>query len=92
MADILMTSRRADTKKMFEDSRGSAACGAADSLGLAAAPTFAVMALVTAVGSGQPDMLCAATQDALPLSGMALMYLLMSAFHVGPWLKLISDR
>jgi hypothetical protein len=37
-------------------------------------------------------MLCLATQDAPPLSGMALMYLLMSAFHSAPWLKLMSGR
>jgi hypothetical protein len=28
----------------------------------------------------------------LPLSGMIPMYLLMSAFHSQPWLKLISSR
>jgi hypothetical protein len=56
---------------------------------LAAAPTFAIMALVTGVG-GTPDMLCSAAQDASPLSGMVPMYLLMSAFHAAPWLKLIS--
>ena len=27
-----------------------------------------------------------------PLSGMATMYLLMSAFHAAPWLKLIRGR
>ena len=27
-----------------------------------------------------------------PLSGMAPMYLLMSAFHASPWLELISRR
>ena len=34
----------------------------------------------------------AAAPGASPLSGMALMYLLMSAFHLAPWLKLISSR
>jgi hypothetical protein len=58
---------------------------------LAAAPTFAVMALLTAVlGGGSQHMLCSATQD--ELSGMIPMYLLMSAFHAAPWLKLISGR
>jgi hypothetical protein len=33
-------------------------------------------------------MLCSAPH-ASPLSQMATMYLLMSAFHAGPWLKLI---
>jgi hypothetical protein len=65
----------------------------ADWLCLAAAPSFAIMALLTGVlGGGPPDMLCSATQDASPLSGMLPMYLLMSAFHSAPWLKLISAR
>jgi hypothetical protein len=51
------------------------------------------MALLTAFrGSSPPDMLCAAAQGASPLSGMAAMYWLMSAFHSAPWLKLISNR
>ncbi|WP_454619400.1 hypothetical protein [Bradyrhizobium cenepequi] len=61
---------------------------AADWLSLAAAPTFAIMALLTAVG-GAPDMLCSA---ASPLAGMVPMYVLMTAFHSGPWLKLIARR
>jgi hypothetical protein len=64
--------------------------GAADWLCLAAAPTFAIMALLTGVlGGGPQDMLCAA---ASPLNGMVAMYLLMSAFHSAPWLKLISSQ
>jgi hypothetical protein len=67
--------------------------GGADWLSLAAAPTFAIMALLAAVpGGGPADMLCAATRKASPLSGMVLMYMLMSAFHAAPWLKLISSR
>lgn len=71
---------------------GVAAPGAAGLLGLAAAPTFAIMGLLTVLNGGPPDMLCLVAQDASPLSGMALMYLLMSAFHSAPWLKLISGR
>ena len=60
-------------------------------LSLAAAPTFAIMALLTgAQGGGAADMLCQAAQGASPWSGMALMYVLMSAFHLVPWLKLLS--
>jgi hypothetical protein len=67
----------------------AAILGAADWLCLAAAPTFAIMALLTGVpGSGQTTMVCATAPDASPLSGMAAMYLLMSAFHLAPWLKL----
>jgi hypothetical protein len=67
--------------------------GAADWLSLAAAPTFAFLALLTAVPGGGPlDMLCTATPGASPFSGMVLMYGLMSAFHLGPWLRLIASR
>ena len=72
--------------------RNAAALGAADWLCLAAAPTFAIMALLTGVLGGAPNMLCSAAQDASPLSGMVPMYMLMSAFHSAPWLKLISSR
>jgi hypothetical protein len=60
-----------------------------DVLALAASPTFALMALLTAVlGSGPAELLCS-TALASPLNGMVTMYLLMSAFHATPWLKLI---
>ena len=72
------------------DNGNVTAIGAADVLYLAAAPTFAIMALLSSVlGSGPLDALCSA---ASPLSGMVPMYLLMSAFHLAPWLKLISSR
>jgi hypothetical protein len=83
------TGERASGVIRHESGR-AAALGAADWLCLAAAPTFAIMALLTAVpADGPPEMLCSA---ASPLSGMAPMYLLMSAFHSAPWLKLISSR
>ena len=76
-----------------DKSDNAAARGAADWLCLAAAPSFAIMALLTGVlGGGPTDMLGSAAQHASPLSGMAPMYLLMSAFHLAPWLKLISAR
>ncbi len=60
-------------------------------LSLAATPTFAIMALLTALhGGGMPDMICSA--DGSPLTGMLPMYLLMSAFHLAPWLRLLSGR
>jgi hypothetical protein len=66
---------------------------AAEWLGFAAAPTFAVMALLTGIqDAGMPDRLCSAAHGVSPLSGMAPMYLLMSAFHLAPWLKLLSSR
>jgi hypothetical protein len=70
---------------------GHSAPGPAAWLGLAAAPTFALMALWTGLFSGQPDMLCMAMQGSSPMSGMTVMYLLMSAFHAPPWLRLISN-
>jgi hypothetical protein len=70
----------------------AAALGAADWLSLAAAPTFAIMALLTGVpGGGPPDMLCSAA-EASPLGGMVPIYLLMSAFHSAAWLRLVSNR
>ena len=71
----------------------AAAPGAAGWLSLAAAPTFAVMALLTGVqSSGQPDIFCSAMHNASPLGGMVPMYVLMAAFHLSPWLKLIARR
>jgi hypothetical protein len=69
----------------------AAARGIADWLCLAAAPTFAIMALLTASSSG-PDMTCMTAQDASPLGGMVPMYVLMSAFHSAPWLRLVASR
>ena len=66
---------------------------AAEWLSLAAAPTFALMALLTAIlGGGAADAICSAMPDAWPLGGMAPMYLLMSLFHAAPWLKRIAGR
>ncbi|MCS3559968.1 MULTISPECIES: hypothetical protein [Bradyrhizobium] len=55
-------------------------------LSLAAAPTFAVMALIAAMAPA--DMICSAMQRPLSLQGMVPMYALMSAFHLAPWLRL----
>ncbi|MFB6461589.1 hypothetical protein [Bradyrhizobium tunisiense] len=61
-------------------------------LALAATPTFAIMALLTAVlGDGAADMLCV-TGHGSPLGGMVPMYLLMSAFHSAAWLRWIAER
>ena len=69
---------------------GAAPIDTASWLSLAATPTFAAMALLTAVFGGPSDMLCAMMQGTSFLSGMIPMYLLMSAFHAGPWLRLIA--
>jgi hypothetical protein len=86
-------SGRPDSEAIRHEGRTAAALGAADWLCLAAAPTFAIMALLTgALGGGQMATMCSAAQDASPLTGMVPMYLLMSAFHSAPWLKLIANR
>jgi hypothetical protein len=73
-----------------ENSNAPAIAGV-DLLYLAAAPTFAMMALLTGVlGGGSAGALCSIA-NASPLSGMVPMYVLMSAFHSPPWLRLIIN-
>lgn len=55
-------------------------------LSLAAAPTLAVMAAVTAALDARAGVTVCGPAPA-PVSGMLVMYVLMSAFHLGPWLK-----
>ena len=88
-----IVSREDWLKAGTRDPRPGPGHSVADWLCLAAAPTFAVMALITiAFESGPAAMLCSATPGASALTGMAPMYLLMSAFHAVPWLKLIASR
>jgi len=78
-----------DAKRAIQHEAAGTAAGW---LSLAAAPTFAVMALLTGVfGGGAMDMICS-QEHASALSGMVPMYLLMTAFHSAPWLKLIFGR
>jgi hypothetical protein len=66
---------------------------AADTVCLAAAPTFAVMALLSCLPGGNPyEPVCSVMRHAAPMTGMTWMYLLMSAFHLPPWLKLLTVR
>jgi hypothetical protein len=60
-----------------------------NALYLAATPTFAIMAVLSAV-NGSTDMMCSAAHGSL--GGMVPMYALMSAFHAGPWLRRIFRR
>ena len=86
---------RARTSGMQADGNagsGSSAPCIARVLGLAAMPVFALMALWTGLSGEQGDMLCMSMQGSSPLSGMAMMYLLMSVFHAGPWLRLVQRR
>jgi hypothetical protein len=85
-----MLATRRDIANGVSESGHPAALGVADVLSLAATPTFAIMALLTsAFGGGPADAICAAAHGS-PLGGMAPMYLLMSAFHLAPWLKLLA--
>ena len=62
-----------------------------NAIGLAAAPAFAIMAVLTRFHDGDmPAMLCSATAGRSLLDGMFPMYLLMAAFHSPPWLRLLS--
>jgi hypothetical protein len=50
-----------------------------------------MMAVVTGIlDSGAHPMECSAAMRMSPLTGMVLMYVLMSGFHFTPWLKLIA--
>jgi hypothetical protein len=62
---------------------------AAGWISLAASPGFAMMAWIVATGA--PRVAVCAADPAMPIHGMAWMYLLMSFFHVSHWLKLISN-
>ncbi len=72
-------SRPAETRK----SRDAAAW-----LAYAASPTFALMAWISA--HDVQAMFCASGPGILPIGGMAFMYVLMSLFHLSPWLKRAS--
>jgi hypothetical protein len=58
-------------------------------LAFAASPTFALMAWIAA-NDASPMAFC--SSSFLPLDGMTVMYLLMSLFHLSPWLKLVSSQ
>lgn len=62
---------------------GDARLGVADLLSLAAAPTFATLTLFSGISGNEG---CGAYTG----SGMGLMYGVMAAFHLPPWLKLVS--
>jgi len=74
-----------------DSARFPQARGAAGWLALAASPTFAFMAWVAA-NNPSPMPLCSSAPGILPIDGMTAMYLLMSVFHLSPWLNLASGR
>jgi hypothetical protein len=75
----------------FFSSRMRAMPDVANGLRFAAAPTFALMAVLNAMArDGRSDIICSAMPAGAPLGDMTIMYLLMCAFHLVPWLKQIS--
>jgi hypothetical protein len=64
---------------------------AAEGLTLAASPVFGLIALLTLYYDNAGASLCG-TASGVPWNGMATMYLLMSAAHLPPWLKLLLPR
>lgn len=71
--------------------RASQARGAGGRLALAASPTFALMAWIAA-NDARPIALCSSGSSIVPFDGMTAMYVLMSLFHLSPWLKLVSGH
>jgi hypothetical protein len=63
-----------------------------DWLSLAAAPSFAMLALLNQNPRAGMPAFCAAVQGGSPLTGMVPMYLLMSIVHATPWVRLLSRR
>jgi len=61
-------------------------------LALAATPTFAVMAVLTGLAGDGPMQAMCAPHGLAAVGGMAPMYALMSAFHLGPWLRFVAGR
>jgi hypothetical protein len=87
-----MTTAGAGDLTRGDDDSAVAAPIIAGWLHLAAAPTFAVMALSTVLLDGAPPSALCVAAGISGLNGMAPMYLLMALFHLTPWLKLISRR
>jgi hypothetical protein len=65
---------------------------AEDLLALAASPTFALMALLDATVAVDPAAMICASAGLSPMHGMLTMYLLMSLFHLRPWLQLVRSH
>jgi hypothetical protein len=67
----------------------ASALAAAGWLSFAAAPAFALMAVATSLANQEgAAMMCAPASS--PLTSMTMMYALMSAFHLAPWLRLLA--
>ncbi|WP_297911815.1 hypothetical protein [Thiomonas sp.] len=69
--------------------RGAPDCRPARWIGLAASPSFGLMALGSVLAGTRVDALCGAMQGSSALFGMTAMYLLMAVFHLPPWVRLL---
>ncbi len=81
--------RRTLTEKVGSSSKLTS--DASGWIGLAATPTFALMAWISASGS-QDIMMCSGASTFVSVNSMAVMYVLMSLFHLPPWMKLFAAR
>ncbi len=59
-------------------------------LSYVAAPAFATMAVLGGVLDDESASICSSNHGGVPLMGMVSMYVLMSIFHLGPWLKVVA--
>jgi len=71
---------------------GSSAPASPEWFNLSVAPIFAAMALVSAATAGGPTGALCGPARGWPIDGMVVMYLLMCALHVTPWLKRLGER
>jgi hypothetical protein len=75
-----------------ERTSGSGLAAAPGWLALAAAPTFAAMAVWSASSPGSGPPLCTGNTAGFDPGGMPAMYLLMAVFHASPWLRALRQR
>jgi uncharacterized membrane protein len=87
-----MQSTKTDRSGAAFPEEDSAAVHAAELLRLAAAPVFGIMTVLTIFAGGAHEMSCCSESHMSWSTGMTLMYLLMSLFHLPAWLKLVSVR
>jgi len=84
--------RRSDADVPLETSEGAQAAvklrPLRRGLGLAAAPVFAAMAIISAVTPTYD--LCVSGAGGLSVTGMTWMYCLMCLFHIDAWLRLLD--
>lgn len=58
-------------------------------LALAAAPTFAAIALWSVIAGPSPAGMICSTPGS-PVDAMTMMYVLMAVFHIPPWLRMAT--